>query len=80
MYLILSDVDGNATSSRTSEVFHDGVDVIELRAVGEENVRRRRFDGEGLSEKIRWRRSDGESPVKKGRRRRAVKEVPIEKI
>ena len=41
MYLILSDADGNATP----EVFHDGVDVIILRAVGEcptEKIRCRR--------------------------------------
>ena len=52
MYLILSDIDGNATP----EVFHHGVDLIELRppekrrAVGED--RRRRSVGEYLTKKI----------------------------
>ena len=59
MYLILSDVNGNVTSSRDSEVFHDEVDVTKLRAVGEEKVSRRRSDGE---EKVCQRR---ESPTKK---------------
>ena len=54
MYLILSDADGNVTSSRASKVFHDGVDVTGLRVAEEEKVRQRR---EGLSEK---RRSVGE--------------------
>ena len=74
MYLNLFNADNNATP----KVFHDGVDVTGLRAVGEkvrrrksdgedptEKIRRRRFDGEGLTEKVRRRRSAGESPSKK---------------
>ena len=49
MYLILSDVDDNATSSRAFEVFHDGVDVT-----GEG------LHGEGPSEKVCRTRSVGE--------------------
>ena len=48
MYLILSDADSNATP----EVFHDGVDVIGLRAVGE-----------CPTKKIRRKRSNGEDPL-----------------
>ena len=48
MYLILSDADGNATP----EVFHDGVDVIGLRAAGE-----------CPTEKILRKRSNGEDPL-----------------
>ena len=48
MYLIIYDVGSSATSSRAFEVFHDGVDVTELRAAGEEKVHRR---GEGPPEK-----------------------------
>ena len=58
MYLILSDVDDNVTLSRAFEVFHDGVDVIGLRAV--EEVSQRRSIEE---EKAHWRRSDGEEKV-----------------
>ena len=60
MYLILSDVNDSATSSRDSEVFHDGVDVTGLRATGEE--------------KVHWRRSVGEGPMEKGCRRRGLSE------
>ena len=81
MYLILSDADDNATL----EVFHDGVDVIGLRAVREEKGRRKRSDGEDHpSEKIRPRRSTGgsfgEDPTEKIRRRRFVREGLMEKI
>ena len=69
MYLILSDVDGNATS----EVFYDGVDVTGLRAAREgsaEKTRRRRPerrrpDKESSSNKARRRRSDGEGGCRK---------------
>ena len=77
MYLILSDLDGNATSSRASEVFHDEVDVIGLRASGEGKVYRRRFVEENPTEKIRYRRSTREGLMEKGCRRR---EGPLEKI
>ena len=53
MYLILFDADGNATLSRASKVFHDGVDLTRLKATREEKVHRRRYDGEGSKEKIR---------------------------
>ena len=82
MYLILSDADDNATL----EVFHDGVDVIGLRAVREEKGRRKRSDGEDHpSEKIRPRRSIGgdsfgEDLTEKIRRRRSVREGLMEKI
>ena len=81
MYLILYDADDNATL----EVFHDGVDVIGLRAVREEKGRRKRSDGEDHpSEKIRPRRSTGglfgEDPTEKIRRRRFVREGLMEKI
>ena len=52
MYLILSDADDNATP----KVFHNGVDVIRLKAVGEEKGCRKRSDEEGPMEKIRLRR------------------------
>ena len=67
MYLILSDADDNATP----EVFHDGVDVIGLRAAGEEKDCRKRLDEEGLTEKIRLRRSNGEDSIEKIRRSRS---------
>ena len=63
MYLILSDADGNVTSV----VFHDGVDVIGLRATGEEKGHRKdptEKAKEDPSEKIRLRRSVGEDPSK----------------
>ena len=60
-------------------MFHDGVDVIELRATGEkkgrgkdpaEEVQRRRSIGEDPSEKIQLRRSDGEgSPERRAHSR-----------
>ena len=51
-YLILFDANGNATL----ELFHDGVDMIGLRAVRKEKGRRKRSDEKGPSEKIRMRR------------------------
>ena len=75
MYLIISDADGSATLSRASKVFHNGVDVIGLRAAGEEKVYRRRSDEE---EKVHQRRSIKEGPTEKRRsdegRRRFVGE------
>ena len=60
MYLILSNVDGNATSSRAFEVFHDGVDVTRLRVIGEGPPEKRSFTGE---EKVHRRR---EGPNREG--------------
>ena len=72
MYLILSDVNDNVTP----EVFHNGVDVINLRVAGEEKGRRKRFDGESSTEKIRLRdmsrRSTGEDPSEKIKLRRSA--------
>ena len=75
MYLILSDADDNATLSRASEVFHDGVDLTRLRAAREEKVHRRRYDGEGSKKKIRQKRFDVED-----RQRRSNREDLTEKI
>ena len=41
-------------------MFHNGVDVIRLRAVGEEKVPRRRFSREGREGPQEKRRSAGE--------------------
>ena len=59
MYLILSNPDSNATSIRASEVFHDGIDVIGLRAAREEKGHRR---SSAKKEKVHRRRSDREGP------------------
>ena len=75
MYLIISDVGDNATSSRVSEVFHNGVDVTGLRAAREEKVRRRGSSREGPPdppEKVCQRRSTREGPPKKVRQRRSA--------
>ena len=72
MYLILSDADDNVSSSRASEVFHDGVDVIGLRAVEEEKVHRRRSTRKG------W--FVGEDPPEKVYRKRSVREGSLEKV
>ena len=64
VYLILSDVDDNATP----EVFHDGVDVIGLRTAKEdplEEIRLRRSAIEDLSEEIQLRRFVGGDPTEK---------------
>ena len=53
MYLIISDADGSATLSRASKVFHNGVDVIGLRAAEEEKVHQRRSIEEGPMKKRR---------------------------
>ena len=58
----------------TPKVFHDGVDVIGLRAAREEKGRRKRFDREGQ------KRSVGEDPPEKIRPRRSVGEGLTEKI
>ena len=76
MYLLLSDADSNVTP----EVFHDGVDVIGLRASEKEKSRRKRFDKEGPTEKIGLRRSVGKDPTEKIRWRISVREDPTEKI
>ena len=80
MYLIISDVNGNATLSRAFEVFHNEVDVTGLRVVGEEKVhqrssRKRSSDGEGPME-----RSDREDPTKNVPRRRSTEEASREKV
>ena len=75
MYLNLFNSDNNATP----KVFHDGVDVTGLRAVGEK-VRRRKSDGEDPTEKIQRRRSDGEDLMEKVQRRRSVGEGLLEKV
>ena len=69
MYLILFDADDNETSSRASEVFHNGVDVTRLRAAKEEKVP---WTREGPSKN--FKRSDGEGPTKKVYQRRSLKE------
>ena len=72
MYLILSNVDGNTTSSKVSEVFHDLVDVIGLRVAEEEKVRLRSSVEECPPEKVHQRRSTGEGPLKNVRWRRGA--------
>ena len=71
------------TSSRTSEVFHDRVDVTGLRAAGEEKVCQRRSVGEGPSKKVYQRRSTEEDPsekLEKVRQTRSNKEVSIKDV
>ena len=75
MYLSLFDADGNSTP----KVFHDGVNVIKVRVVGEEKGRRKRSDRKGLTEKIRLRRSIREDLIEKNRLRRSAGEDPKEK-
>ena len=79
VYLILSNVDDNATP----EVFHNGVDVIGLRTDREdpsEKIQLRRFVGEDLTKKIRRRRSDCEDPSEEIRLRRCVGGDSTEKM
>ena len=83
MYLIISDVSGNATSSRVSKVFHDGFDVTGLRGAGEEKVCRRGSSREGPPEKvrrIRRRRSAREDQQENVCQRKSARECLPEKF